>query len=105
MDTKHTVISRAFSHNALCRKKFIRIAWTALAFTLALSCSFLAALPLAAKEYFVTASALNVRATPSLTAEIVNLLPPGVYDRQALCDQLNSALAAHGWGAVYGTVE
>ncbi len=37
--------------------------------------------------------------------EIVNLLPPGVYDRQALCDQLNSALAAHGWGAMYGTVE
>lgn len=37
--------------------------------------------------------------------EIVNLLPPGVYDRQALCDQLNSALAAHGWGATYGTVE
>ena len=27
------------------------------------------------------------------------------YDRQSLCDQLNSALAAHGWGAVYGTVE
>ena len=37
--------------------------------------------------------------------EIVNLLPPGYYDRQSLCDQLNSALAAHGWGAVYGTVE
>lgn len=37
--------------------------------------------------------------------EIVNLLPPGVYDRQTLCDQLNSALAAHGWGAMYGTVE
>ena len=37
--------------------------------------------------------------------EIVNLLPPGCYDRQSLCDQLNSALAAHGWGAVYGTVE
>jgi len=37
--------------------------------------------------------------------EIVNLLPPGIYDRQALCDQLNSALAAHGWGATYGTVE
>lgn len=31
--------------------------------------------------------------------EIVNLLPPGYYDRQSLCDQLNSALAAHGWGA------
>ena len=37
--------------------------------------------------------------------EIVNLLPPGVYERQRLCDQLNSALAAHGWGGRYGTVE
>lgn len=37
--------------------------------------------------------------------EIVTLLPPGVYDRQRLCDQLNSALAAHGWGGTYGTVE
>lgn len=37
--------------------------------------------------------------------EIVDLLPPGVYERQRLCDQLNSALAAHGWGGMYGTVE
>lgn len=37
--------------------------------------------------------------------EIVALLPPGSYDRQRLCDQLNSALAAHGWGSLYGTVE
>ena len=37
--------------------------------------------------------------------EIVTLLPPGVYDRRRLCDQLNSALAAHGWGSMYGTVE
>lgn len=37
--------------------------------------------------------------------EIVNLLPPGCYERQRLCDQLNSALAAHGWGSTYGTVE
>ena len=37
--------------------------------------------------------------------EIVNLLPPGTYARQRLCDQLNSALAAHGWGSAYGTVE
>ena len=44
------------------------------------------------------------RLAPDLM-EIVNLLPPGYYDRQSLCDQLNSALAAHGWGAVYGTVE
>lgn len=37
--------------------------------------------------------------------EIVSLLPPGTYTRQRMCDQLNSALAAHGWGRVYGTVE
>lgn len=37
--------------------------------------------------------------------EIVNLVPPGAYDRPRLCDQINSALAAHGWGATYGTVE
>lgn len=37
--------------------------------------------------------------------EIVQLVPPGVYERQRLCDQLNSALAAHGWGSRFGTVE
>ena len=37
--------------------------------------------------------------------EIVTLLPPGIYDRRRRCDQLNSALAAHGWGGTYGTVE
>ena len=37
--------------------------------------------------------------------EIVDLLPPGRYTRARLCDQLNSALAAHGWGQRYGTVE
>ena len=37
--------------------------------------------------------------------EIANLLPPGTYSRARLCDQVNSALAAHGWGGLYGTVE
>lgn len=37
--------------------------------------------------------------------EVVDLLPPGRYSRQRLCDQLNSTLAAHGWGGTYGTVE
>lgn len=37
--------------------------------------------------------------------EIVNLLPPGAYGRERLCDQMNSALAAHGWSGRYGTVE
>ena len=37
--------------------------------------------------------------------EIVNLLPPGDYTRKRLCDQVNSAIAGHAWGLVYGTVE
>ena len=37
--------------------------------------------------------------------EIVNLLPPGKYTRQRLCNQFNSAISGHGWGFVYGTVE
>lgn len=37
--------------------------------------------------------------------EIVALLPPGDYSRQSLCDQLNSSIAGHAWGQVYGTVE
>ncbi len=44
-------------------------------------------------------------AFPSDLLEIVNLLPPGAYSRPRLCDQINSALAAHGWGGLYGTVE
>ena len=42
---------------------------------------------------------------PADLREIVNLLPPGTYTRQRLCDQLNSALGGHAWGQVYGTVE
>ena len=42
---------------------------------------------------------------PKDLQEIVNLLPPGVYTRQQLCIQLNSAISGHGWGYVYGTVE
>lgn len=37
--------------------------------------------------------------------EIVNLVPPGRYSRQRLCDQLNSSLSGHAWGMIYGTVE
>ena len=42
---------------------------------------------------------------PADLMEIVTLLPPGIYERSCLCDQLNSSLAAHGWGSLYGTVE
>ena len=37
--------------------------------------------------------------------EVVELLPPGAYNRQRLCNQINSSIAGHGWGYVYGTVE
>ena len=40
-----------------------------------------------------------------IVVEIVNLLPPGSYTRQRLCDQLNSAIGGHAWGQVYGTVQ
>lgn len=36
--------------------------------------------------------------------DVVELLPPGVYSRDRLCDQLNSAITAHGWGRSLGTV-
>ena len=36
---------------------------------------------------------------------IVNLLPPGTYSRERLCNQLNSAITAHGWGRSLGTFE
>ena len=42
---------------------------------------------------------------PSDLVEIVQLLPSGSYSRRTLCDQLNSSIAGHAWGQVYGTVE
>lgn len=41
---------------------------------------------------------------PEDLLRIVSLLPPGEYTRQALTDQLNSAITGHAWGQVYGTV-
>ena len=37
--------------------------------------------------------------------EVVELMPPGTYDRGQMCDQMNSIITAHGWGLRYGTVE
>ncbi|MCI8424569.1 MAG: hypothetical protein HFJ72_02735 [Adlercreutzia sp.] len=42
---------------------------------------------------------------PDELLRIVTLLPPGDYTRDRLCTQLNSAIAGHAWGQVYGTVE
>ena len=41
---------------------------------------------------------------PEDLREVVGLLPPGVFTRQHLCDQLNSSINGHAWGQVYGTV-
>ena len=41
---------------------------------------------------------------PEDLLRVVNLLPPGDYTRQQLCDQLNSSITGHAWGQVYGTV-
>lgn len=42
---------------------------------------------------------------PERVLAIVALLPPGRYSRQRLCDQLNSAITAHGYATALGTVE
>lgn len=42
---------------------------------------------------------------PTDVLGIVELLPPGIYTRQRLCDQLNSAIVGHGWGGTLGTFD
>ncbi len=42
---------------------------------------------------------------PADLLEVVRILPPGLYARQTMCDQFNSAIAGHAWGQVYGTVQ
>ena len=62
-----------------------------------------------ASRKFLSSSELVLAAVildfPPDLLEICNIVPPGTYSRQALCDQLNSAMTAHGWGGVYGTVK
>ncbi|MCK8115549.1 hypothetical protein [Anaerosoma tenue] len=40
---------------------------------------------------------------PSDAMDVVNGLPPGRYTRQALCDQLNSAIVGRGLSRQLGT--
>lgn len=42
---------------------------------------------------------------PEELLEIIALLPPGTYVRQALCDQFNSSMKGHGWTRRFGTVD
>jgi hypothetical protein len=50
----------------------------------------------------IRAEALDM---PDDVRAMVALLPPGRYHRARLCDQLNSAITAHGYGGTLGTVE
>lgn len=58
---------------------------------------------------FVTRLDIIIRAEsvdlPEKALGIVELLPPGRYSRQKLCDQLNSAIVGHGWSREFGTFD
>lgn len=41
---------------------------------------------------------------PEDLMSVVNLIPPGNYTRQRLCDQMNSVISGRAWGQVYGTL-
>jgi hypothetical protein len=53
-------------------------------------------------DVIIRAEALDVAEDVRVLLE---LLPPGRYRRARLCDQVNSAITAHGYGTVMGTVE
>ena len=53
-------------------------------------------------DVIVRAEAMDL---PDEVCALVELLPPGTYKRQRLCDQLNSAIVGHGLGRTLGTVE
>ena len=53
-------------------------------------------------DVIVKAEAMDL---PGEVVDLVALIPPGTYTRQRLCDQLNSAIAGHGWGLTLGTFD
>jgi len=53
-------------------------------------------------DVIVLAGAMDL---PDIALEVIECVPPGSYDRQRLCDQLNSAITAHGWSRTLGTFE
>ena len=53
-------------------------------------------------DVIIRAEAMDL---PSEITDLVELLPPGSYPRQRLCDQLNSAIVGHGWGLTLGTFD
>jgi len=53
-------------------------------------------------DVIVRAEAMDL---PDDVMELMNRIPPGRYIRSRLCDQLNSAITAHGWSRTLGTFD
>lgn len=53
-------------------------------------------------DVIVLAEAMDL---PTAALEVIGCVPPGSYDRRRLCDQLNSAITAHGWSRTLGTFD
>jgi hypothetical protein len=49
--------------------------------------------------------AAEVMSLPEDVRVLFDLLPPGMYSRRRLADQLNSIIVGHGLGRTLGTVE
>lgn len=53
-------------------------------------------------DVIVRAEAMDL---PDDVMGLINRIPPGRYPRTRLCDQLNSAITAHGWSRTLGTFD
>ncbi len=53
-------------------------------------------------DVIVRAGAMDL---PDDVMELIDRIPPGRYIRARLCDQLNSAITAHGWSRTLGTFD
>lgn len=53
-------------------------------------------------DVIVRAGAMDL---PDDVMGLIDRIPPGRYPRARLCDQLNSAITAHGWSRMLGTFD
>lgn len=53
-------------------------------------------------DVIVRAEAMDL---PDDVLGLIDRIPPGHYNRSRLCDQLNSAITAHGWSRTLGTFD
>lgn len=53
-------------------------------------------------DVIIRAEAMDL---PDEVLELINCVPPSRYTRARLCNQLNSAITAHGWSRTLGTFD